>query len=136
MGSRLRTHLLLQALQGLEPENSGWSSSSWNPRVDIYELADAIFVLVEAPGLRMEHLRLHFEPGELAVEGTRERPALPGDCRAALVEMNYGPFRRRFSLPADVDDDGIQAQYEAGILRIRLQRKSAPPPTSRRVPIG
>lgn len=127
MASRMRSHLLLAALHGLEYDCSTWNTSAWKPRVDVYELADAVLIQVEAPGLRVEALQLSFEPGELLVEGTRERPALPDSARAALVEMNYGPFRRRFALPSDVNGDGIKATYEAGILQIVVPRQQVSP---------
>lgn len=128
MASRIRTQLLLQALHGLENEGATWGVTIWQPRVDVYEMADAIVILVEAPGLQLEDLKIHFEPGSLLVEGVRSRTVLPNEARAALVEMNYGPFRRRFVLPPNADGDGIVASYEAGILQISVPRseKNAP----------
>jgi HSP20 family protein len=128
MASRIRTQLLLQTLHGLENEGATWGATAWQPRVDVYEMADAILILVEAPGLQLDDLKLHFEPGSLLVEGIRSRAALPSQARAALVEMNYGPFRRRFVLPPNADGDGIAASYEAGILQITVPRseKNAP----------
>lgn len=123
MASRIRTHLLLQALNGLESETSAWTVAAWQPRVDVYEMSEAIVILVEAPGLKIENLKLNFEPGELLIEGIRSRPQLPELARAALVEMNYGPFRRRFALPANADGDGIVANYDAGILQITVPRR-------------
>lgn len=123
MASRIRTHLLLQALNGLENETSAWTVAAWQPRVDVYEMSEAIVILVEAPGLKTDNLKLNFEPGELLIEGVRSRPELPVRARVALVEMNYGPFRRRFALPSDADGDGISASYDAGILQITVPRR-------------
>ncbi len=121
MATRIRTHLLLHTLPGLD-SGSPWSASAWQPRVDVYEMAEKIMILVEAPGLQIPHLKLQFEPGELLVEGIRTQPQLPEAARAALVEMHYGPFRRRFALPANADGDGIAATYDAGILQITVPR--------------
>jgi HSP20 family protein len=107
----------------MEHETAAWNVSVWHPRADVYEIEDALLIQVEAPGLKVEDLHLNFEPGELLVEGRRERPSLAGPARASLVEMNYGPFRRRFSLPADIDGEDIHASYEAGILQIVLRRR-------------
>jgi HSP20 family protein len=128
MASRIRTQLLLQTLHGLENEGATWGTTAWQPRVDVYEMVDAILILVEAPGLQLDDLKLNFEPGSLLVEGIRSRAELPSQARAALVEMNYGPFRRRFVLPPNADGDGIAASYEAGILQITVPRseKNAP----------
>ncbi len=126
MATRIRTHLLLHTLPGLD-STSPWNASAWQPRVDVYEMTAQIVILVEAPGLQTEHLKLQFEPGELLVEGIRTQPMLPDGARAALVEMHYGPFRRRFALPPNADGDGISATYDAGILQITVPRSEKNP---------
>jgi HSP20 family protein len=136
MASRIRTQLLLQTLHGLENEGATWGVTIWQPRVDVYEMANAILILVEAPGLQLEDLKLHFEPGSLLVEGIRSRATLPVEARAALVEMNYGPFRRRFALPPNADGDGIEATYNAGILQITVPRSDKHAPKEIRVQLG
>ncbi len=127
MASRIRTHLILHSLPGLD-HTSPWNASAWQPRVDVYEMTAQIVILVEAPGLQTEHLKLQFEPGQLLVEGMRTQPQLPESARAALVEMHYGPFRRVFALPANADGDGISATYEAGILQISVPRREKAAP--------
>ncbi len=126
MASRIRTHLILHALPGLDSA-SPWNASAWQPRVDVYEMTEQITILVEAPGLQIDNLTLQFEPGELLVAGIRTQPQLPESARAALVEMHYGPFRRRFALPANADGDGIEATYDAGILQITVPRSAKNP---------
>lgn len=126
MASRIRTHLILHALPGLDSA-SPWNTSAWQPRVDVYEMTEQITILVEAPGLQIDNLTLQFEPGELLVAGIRTQPQLPESARAALVEMHYGPFRRRFALPANADGEGIEATYDAGILQITVPRSTKNP---------
>ncbi len=121
MASRIRTHLILHSLPGLDSA-SPWNASAWQPRVDVYEMTTQIVIMVEAPGLQTENLKLQFEPGQLLVEGVRTQPQLPDSARAALVEMHYGPFRRVFALPINADGDGISASYDAGILQITVPR--------------
>lgn len=133
MASRIRTHLLLQALNGVDAEGRSWNSATWTPPVDVYELQDCILIQVEAPGLKLENLQIQFEPGQLSVQGQREKPQLPGPARAALVEMNYGPFRRKFVLPPDADGDGIQATYDLGVLQIRVPRRAPALPINVRI---
>jgi HSP20 family protein len=127
MASWIRTQLLIHSLPDLDMPRASWGEVAWQPRVDIYETPHAILIHVEAPGLHMENLRLHFEPGLLVVEGERERPRFPGAARAVLVEMNYGAFGRSFVLPEDVDGQGITATYDLGLLHIEVPRRRAQP---------
>ena len=128
MASHIRTHLILSRLPGFE--TGSIEAPVWQPRLDIYEMDDAILIQIEAPGLHLEDLDLQWTPGQLLVAGVRSRPPLPGPARAALVEMNYGAFRRRIPLPDDVRGDAISARYENGILLItapRVEKEVAAP---------
>ena len=130
MASRIRTHLLLHTLHGLENQTSTWSVAAWQPHVDVYEMEESIVILVEAPGLETDNLKLQFEPGQLVVEGFRTRPPLPDLARPALVEIHYGVFKRQFALPINADGEAISATYDAGIFQITIPRRQAPAPIS------
>lgn len=102
----------------------------WEPRADIYQTADAIHIQIEAPGLDETNLSLEYDPqpGQLIVEGRRDRAGLPGAnllqaARCLQVEIEYGPFRRAVPLPPDIDSSGIAATYQAGLLLITVPRK-------------
>jgi HSP20 family molecular chaperone IbpA len=38
------------------------------------------------------------------------------------MEVQVGPFERRFRLPAPVDPESIRANYERGFLEVRLTK--------------
>jgi len=135
--ARFTTHLLLQTPAGGNGEyGTSWSSAQWQPRVDIYESAEAIMIQVEVPGLDESNLRLHFEPGHLVVEGRRLRPAPTCEVRALQVEISYGPFRRVLPLPADADGDRIEANYVLGVLQIVVPRRIQREPQNVRINVG
>ena len=127
MSTRIRTHLVFGSLP-VSDAVLAFDAPTWQPSVDIYEMADALLVRVEAPGLQLEDLELSLDGAKLVVQGNRARQPLPAPARVALVEMTYGRFRRVLPLPADVDGDKIEAQYEAGVLQILipLVPRSAP----------
>ncbi|MDF2439909.1 MAG: hypothetical protein JWN98_893 [Abditibacteriota bacterium] len=122
-----------------QPGEPGWPAESqalgFQPRVDMYRDAQQILVQVEAPGVDEESLRLHFEPGQLVIEGRRDRPQLPASACCLCVEIEYGAFRRAIALPADADADSIQARYQAGILIIAVPLRRATSPSPVRVNI-
>ena len=135
--ARYTTHLLLQAPTGGNVEfGASWNSTQWQPRVDVYESADAIMIQVEAPGLDEGNLRLHFEQGHLVVEGRRLRPAPTCPVRALQVEISYGPFRRVLPLPADADGENIEANYQSGVLQITVPRRTQREPQNVRINVG
>ena len=123
MASRIQAHLLLGPISAFTARPQ-FEATQWQPPIDIYELDDRILIQVEVPGLQMDDLELHFERGELRVEGVRSRPPLPSPMRAARVEMMYGPFSRHIPLPDDARGDDIRATYDAGILQILVPRRT------------
>ena len=133
MASRIRTHVYISPLSSFSGAFSPLDSALWQPRVDVYEMSDAFLVQIEAPGMNPDDIQLHFDSGRLIVEGVRTRPPLPSQARAALVEMNHGPFRRVVPIPIDAHENGIKANYENGILSVLVPRQTQNPP--RRVPI-
>ena len=134
-----RTIQLLHALQGADFDNGEFGIAfhppRWQPRVDMYETVDGIVIQVEAAGLDENQLRLHYEPGQLIVEGRRDRPVLPSPARCLQVETDYGPFRRALPLPPDADGNAIQARYQAGLLIITVSRKQPSEPAHIRVSV-
>ena len=135
-----RTLQLLHALQSADFEGGDYGmvfqAPRWQPRLDMYESADGLVVLVEAAGLDEHRLQLHYEAGQLILEGQRERPTLPAPARCLQVEIDYGSFRRVVPLPPDADGGAINARYEAGLLIITVGRKRAAEASNVRVTVS
>jgi HSP20 family protein len=99
----------------------------YSPRPGFVPLADVYFeqetreivVRFELPGMSREDIQLFVERRQITVQGHREFAG--GDRRVyQQVEMDYGEFERRIRLTVDVEVDGVQAVYEAGMLEVRL----------------
>ena len=52
------------------------------------------------------------------------------------VERRYGSFTRSFSLPTTVNTEDIKADYEQGVLKIRLAKRQEAKPKQIKVNIG
>jgi len=50
------------------------------------------------------------------------------DGRYHVVERSYGSFMRSFTLPQGVDENQIQAEFENGILSVRIRKAALPQP--------
>jgi len=71
----------------------------WEPPVDLYEEGNELRLLVALPGVDFDQLQVAFENGSIVVRG--KRPMHPASQRAAIyrLEIPYGSFERRISLP-------------------------------------
>jgi HSP20 family protein len=92
------------------------------PAVDIHETPVAYVLSVELPGVRLEDVDVKLEKSALILSGSRryEQKAEGGGFRR--VERRYGNFSRSFTLPDDVDPDGIEAHLEDGVLMISVPK--------------
>lgn len=95
---------------------------TWRPPIEVYETEDALWVLAEIAGLDQDQIELAIDDRILTIRG--ERPPLCGESHRSIHEMGilYGPFAADVYLPFAVDYERIEASYDKGLLRVRLQR--------------
>ena len=98
------------------------------PPVDIYEEKDAIVVHVELPGVKPEDVKVSVENDVLTVSGTRKLANAEKKDGYHRVERWYGGFTRSFALPKTIDGDKVEAGLDAGVLTVRIPKRTAPEP--------
>ena len=104
-------------------------TQSWIPAVDIYENAEGEVVLkAELPAVRREDIRLSMEGQTLTLEAERHMGTDLDRDRYHRIERAYGTFRRTFTLPPSVDASRIAAEYQDGLLTVRLPRREESKP--------
>jgi HSP20 family protein len=72
---------------------------AWEPPVDLFETADALWLLVALPGVEPARMEVNVEPGAVTVAGER---SFPPELRLAAIhrlEIPHGRFERRVRLP-------------------------------------
>src|SRR5438874_6800232 len=74
------------------------SGAAWEPPVDVYETADALWVVVALPGVGANQVEIAIADGAVMVTGERR---LPVEARAVIhrLEIPHGRFERRIALP-------------------------------------
>ncbi|HLA15026.1 MAG TPA: Hsp20/alpha crystallin family protein [Gemmatimonadaceae bacterium] len=108
---------------------------SWTPAVDIKETDNELTVELELPGLKPENVEITAENGILTIRGEKQSERKEEEqSRYHLVERTYGSFMRTFQLPQGVDEDQIAAEYDNGILSLRIPKAALPQP--RRIQIS
>lgn len=100
------------------------ASSKWKPPTDIYETDDAIVVSMDIAGMSAEDFTVELADGILTIAGERKLRR-EGKPHYHAMEVQVGPFERRFRLPVPVDPPSIRAIYEHGFLDVRLSKLPA-----------
>ncbi len=106
------------------PRTAGGETATavWAPTVDISETAKEYLVKAELPGVTREQIKVTVENGMLTLSGERKFEKEDKDQKHHRIERSYGSFARRFTLPEDVNTDGISADCKDGIVQIRLPK--------------
>jgi HSP20 family protein len=102
---------------------------AWMPAVDVREDRSSLTLEFELPGLEPDQVEVTAENGVLTVRGEKRAERKEGDERRYhLVERTYGSFSRSFQLPSGVDEGQIDAQFENGVLHVRIPKAALPRP--------
>ena len=115
---------------------SAMTTASFIPAVDIYEDEQKVVLKLEVPGIAEKDLDVSVENNVLTVKGERKFAAEEKEENFHRIERRYGSFYRAFTLPTTVDTEGIDAKYDAGILKLELKKKPEAQPKQIKVSVG
>jgi len=112
------------------PEGSEEALTTGNfaPPVDVYEDAHNITLKIEVPGIDEKDIDVSIENNTLTVRGQRTFEKDEKEENFQRVERMYGSFTRSFTLPNTVDTEQISANYDKGVLKVRLAKKAEAKP--------
>src|ERR1700687_4887922 len=99
------------------------TTASFVPAVDIYEDAKKVVLKLEVPGIDEKDLDIRVENNTLTVKGERKLEKDEKEENFHRIERRYGSFYRAFTLPSTVDSENVQASYNAGVLKLELNKK-------------
>jgi len=86
--------------------------------MDAWRDGDAFVVEFDLPGVSPESVDLDVVRNVLTVKA--ERPAKNGDVEMVAAERPRGIFSRQLFLGDTLDVDNVEANYEAGVLTLRI----------------
>ena len=117
------------------------TAASFAPAVDVYEDTKKVVLKLEIPGVDQKDLDIRVENRTLTVKGERkfeaEEPGGPKQEKNFLrIERRYGTFFRAFTLPATVDTETVQANYNNGVLKLELAKKAEAQPKQIKVNVA
>lgn len=121
-------------MSGLFEGGHGQSNQAWAPAVDVWETENELVYAFDVPGIPQDKISVEFENGALTVSAERERTDEVKEDRFYRFERRFGSFSRTIALPEGTTDEAIKADYEDGVLEVRIAKPVQPKP--RRIEIG
>jgi HSP20 family protein len=118
--SRQMDRLMGGAMRGSEL----WDGSmDWALPLDVIENDNEFVVKASLPGIKPEDIDVTYHNQTLTIKGEMKQEESKTEDKYHLQERRYGMFSRSISLPSDVDGDDVKADFENGVLELKLPKK-------------
>jgi len=103
-------------------------------RMDVIDKDDRFEVLVDLPGVKKDDIQVTIEGARVAITAATksEKEEKDGD-RVLHSERYAASYARTFELPVEVTEDGAQANFDNGVLKLALPKRATV--TSKRLAI-
>lgn len=100
-----------------------WNNMLSMPAVNITENEKAYQVSLAAPGMKKEDFKIDVDGNILSISAEKEESTEEKEKKFTRREYSYSSFSRSFTLPDEVNQEKIEAAYEAGVLNLTLPRR-------------
>jgi HSP20 family protein len=119
---------------GLLEGQASRAPQSWVPPLDVWETEQEVVYAFDLPGVPKDKVSLEVQDDTLTVSAERERETTEAGEQFFRFERRYGSFTRAVGLPQGVDADAIRADYEDGVLVVRVPKPEEQKP--KRIALG
>jgi HSP20 family protein len=96
--------------------------SNWGLALDVVENEDSFVVQASVPGIDPDDLEITLTDNVLTIKGERKEEKEINEERYHLQERRLGSFCRSFMLPVKVQEEGIEATCENGVLTVEVPK--------------
>lgn len=107
------------------------------PPVNIQETETGFELELSVPGRKKEDFNVEIDEHILTITSEAKKEEEVKGENYTRKEFSYSSFKRAFTLPETINEEGIKASYENGILSFTLPKKEeALPKPKRLIEIG
>src|SRR5438105_6260034 len=112
------------------------TTGTFIPPVDIYEDEQHVTLKLEVPGINENDIDVRVQDNVLTVRGERKFASEEKEENFHRIERSYGSFQRSFTLPNTVDPNNVAADYDQGVLTVRLVKRAEAKPKQVKINVG
>lgn len=107
-----------------------WDEKFWFPEksvelpsTNVIENNGEFKLELSAPGFEKKDFKIDVQDGVLSISAENKKESEEKKENYRKREFSYNSIRRSFALPENVKEEGIDAKYENGILKLILPKK-------------
>ena len=105
------------------------------PRSEASAAEDYYEISMELPGVRPDDIEVSLHDNHLTIKGEKRFAREEKGRSYFFSEREYGAFERSFKLPPDAAKEGISAEFENGVLQLRVAKAGPPPDRTKRIEV-
>jgi len=114
--------------------NGGTAARRWIPAMDLVETENDFVLKADLPGIAEDDVSVELENNVLTISGERKAEHEEQHEGYYRLERATGGFARSLTLPEGVKAEAVQANFDKGVLEVRIPKPEQTKP--RRVQIG
>ena len=103
--------------------DSDWFKKQSVPAVNVKETEKNFEIEVAAPGLSKKDFKITVDNGVLTISSEKKEEKEQKEKDYTRKEFSYSSFSRSFTLPENVNEDDMKANYEDGLLKLSIAKK-------------
>lgn len=104
-------------------------------KLNVAETDKEIEVTADVPGMEPKDISVELREGVLTIKGEKKAEKEDKGKDYHLVERSYGMFERAVMLPADVEADKVLANFDKGVLTVKLPKKPGAAENTRKIEV-
>jgi HSP20 family protein len=108
----------------------------WIPAMDVVENENEYVLRADLPGLSEGDVSVELDDNVLRISGERKSEHEEKTDGYYRVERATGRFSRSLNLPEGVSADGIQANFDNGVLEVHIQKPEQRKPQKVAISVG
>jgi HSP20 family protein len=100
-----------------------WWTGYFSPCVDLAETDNAFEIRLDVPGMESKDFEVEVQGNIATIRGERKEEKEEKNKTMHRVERRYGSFSRSLTLPCNVNESEVAADYANGVLTITLPKR-------------
>jgi HSP20 family protein len=98
------------------------SETTWMPAVELEDAGDNFLLKAQLPGIDPKDIDIQVTRSAVYISGERAHERKEEKPNFVRSEFRYGKFHRVLPLPARIQNEQVQAEYNDGILTLTLPK--------------
>jgi HSP20 family protein len=118
------------------PNGGNVGQRRWLPPMDLAETEEEFVLRADLPGLAEKDVGIELEDNVLTISGERKSEHEERKEGLHRVERAYGSFSRSLTLPEGVNPEAIKANFDRGVLEVRIPKPEERKPRKVEISVG